>query len=228
MFDHPAISTLVLVATWFFARGTLVHLERRRLRAMGAGLMTRHLAHWCYAPGEWRRYCEWLRCGLWFDYLRPAARYAGPALLLASALAVILEQRSGLAPGLATAIIAANSLAIACVLIGPFVREFVRLSRCQWLEYEIYVGQAGVLEVWRQGHRIHAMEEHLYNIAGGAIRHVEANGAAPAEIVFHVGRPGFAGVIHVEEHFPVPEGHLAEAREIARLLTHRITSESRR
>jgi hypothetical protein len=221
MLNDAALSTLVLLAAWFAARGTLTRLERQRLREIGTALMDRPLAHWRYAADEWQRYCQGLRCQLWYGYLRPAARCASPARVLAGALAIVLERRSGLAPGLATAIIAANALAIASVIIGPMLLEFVRLTRLQRLEYEVYVAEAGVVEVWRQGNRIDATQEHLYNVAGGTVRHVEASDAGPAEIIFQVDQPGFAGVARVEEHFLVPGGHLAEAREIARRLTAR-------
>ena len=209
------------IAEMFAARGVLVCLEVRQQRAACAGLQHRHLAHWHYAAGEWQRHCERLRHELWFRTLVPAARYLAPLLVLAIGLSAALEPHADLAPGLLTLVVAIFGIVVASLLLGPALQQFVRLSVRKRLDYEVYVGEPGVLEVWRNGGRVAAMEGHLYVAAGSAIERVEARGAEPSEIVFSVGQPRTWGVDHLEEHFLVPQGRLGEARDIARKLSRR-------
>src|SRR5690606_26384518 len=142
-------------------------------------------------------------------------------LLLTGVLAAVFERRWGLASGVATAIVVATTFTIAAVIIGPTLRDYVRLTRLQRLDYEVYVGSDGVLEVWRDGNRVCSMEGHLYKAAGGIIRRVEAKDVNTGEIIFQVDQPSIGGVMRLEERFLVPDGHLAEADRLARrLMTH--------
>ena len=197
MHDGPAIATLVLVAAWFAAREILAQLEHRNQRAAIASLLQLHLAHWQYAADEWQAHCERVRRDLWFHVLLPVCRFLAPALVLAIALSAILEPHPDLAPGLVTTVVATIGLAAAWVLVGPPLREFVSQSLRRRLHYEVYVGEPGVLEVWRDGDHIEAMEGHLYAGTGEAIERVEAIGVEPAEIVFSVGRALPWGVLHL-------------------------------
>jgi hypothetical protein len=222
MQDGPAVATWIFLVALFAAYGAFSALARRTLRAQSRALLSDHLLHWCYSQDSWRAYCERQRREIWFRHLRPLAGYLPPGGILTGALAWFAEQRAGLPAGFAAfATLVVVALAANTVL-GPSVRSFIQLTRRRAFDYELYLGATGALEIWRQGRRICATEEHSFTAAGGRIERVEANGVDPAEIVFSLIRPLAFGFLHTEARFLVPEGQLAQAR----LLAHRLTPQA--
>lgn len=219
MLDGPAIATLVFILALVLAHRVFSLIARRSLRAESRVLLSEHLAHWRYPPGNWRAYCERERREIWNCYLRPSARYLLPAVVLVGGLAWVGEQRAGLSSGLASFVTLALALVVANILLGPWIRRFIRLTRRRELDYELFFGASGALEVWREGEQIRTTEEHPFTAAGGRIELVEADGVDPAEIVFSLARPLALGIQYTEARFLVPEGRLAEARALARKLS---------
>jgi len=218
MHDGPAIATLVFLAAIFAVYWLMVALGRRALRAEAAKLLERCLVRWQYPSEEWRAYSERRRRELWFGTLRPALGYLLPVAVLAAGLAVIIESRTQLTGGLATFIVLVAAILIGNVIVGPALRAFVRLTRRRGLDYELLIGEIGALELWRDGERVCAVEEHPFTAGGARIERADANGIDPSEIVIGLARPLSFGYLHTEERFLVPAGHLAEAREIAHRL----------
>lgn len=219
MYDGPALAALLIVFAWFVLRAAFAVVQRRALQAAGERLAGRPLAHWHYDRDEWQAHCERLRRELWSRQLRPLAQWLLPLLVLPVVLSPILEAPAGLSSTDLLLFLALGAVLVGNLLLGPALRQFLRLSRRRALDYEVLVGERGVLEIWRREGRVAAVEEHLY--AGAAIEQVEAHGVEPAEIVFRTARPLDFGYLHLEDHFLVPAGHLAEARELARRLTPR-------
>ncbi|HEY5636238.1 MAG TPA: hypothetical protein VIS77_05000 [Burkholderiales bacterium] len=221
MHDGPALAALLVFFAWVAVRVLFRLLERRALRASGTRLAGRPLVHWHYAREEWRAHCERLRGELWSRQLRPLAQWLLPLLVLPVILSPVIEAPAGLSAAELLLLVALGALVVGNLLLGPVLRQFVQLSRRRALDYEVVIGERGVLEIWRHEGHVEAMEEHLF--PGHAIEQVEANGVEPAEIVFRTLRPLEFGFLHLEDHFLVPAGHLAEARELARRLTPRHT-----
>ena len=209
MYDGPATATLIFLVAIFAIYRLFVALGRRALRAEGAKLLEHCLVRWQYPSEEWRAYSERLRRELWFGTLRPALRYAFPIAVLAAGLALIVELRTEFTGGLATLLVLTAAMLIGNVIIGPAVRAFVRLTRRRNLDYELLIGETGALELWREGERVRAVEEHPFTAGGSRIERAEAYGIDPAEIVIGLARPLSFGFLHTEERFLVPEGHLA-------------------
>ncbi len=219
MYDGAAIATLVLFAALYGLYALLARLGQRGERAATHALLSEHLAAWRFDSQDWRDWCERERLETWNRVLRPALRHAVPATVVAGGLAWFAESRAVLSPGLGTLLIGAIALLAANNVLGPPLRGYLRLSRRRWLDYELYIGASGALEVWRESGAVRAMEEHAFTASGGRIERVEANGVAPAEIVFSIVQPLAFGFLHTEAKFPVPAGRLAEARALARRLT---------
>ncbi|MGE0876583.1 MAG: hypothetical protein AB7O31_18110 [Burkholderiales bacterium] len=219
MYDGAAIATLVLFAALYGLYALLTRLGRRGERAATHALLDEHLAAWRFPQQDWRDWCERERAETWNRVLRPALRYLPPATVLVAGLAWFAESRSVLSPGLGTLLVCAIALLAANNVFGPPLRGYLRLSRQRGLDYELYLGESGALEVWRDANGVRAMQEHAFTASGGRIERVEANGVAPAEIVFSIVQPLAFGFLHTEARFPVPAGRLAEARALARRLT---------
>ena len=217
--DGPTIATLILILALFKAFRVFSMLSQRSLHAAGRALLSAHLAHWHYPPGAWRAYCERERGEIWNRYLRPAPRYLLPAALLVGGIAWVAEQRAGLSGGVASLVTLTLALLAANTILGPSPRSFIRMSRRRGLDYELYLGASGALEIWREGGEMRDAEEHLFKASGSRIELVEADGVDPAEIVFSLARPLGLGIQHTEARFLVPEGRLADARALARSLT---------
>ncbi len=218
MLDGPATATLIFILALFVVYRVLSLLAQRSRRTASRALLGDHLAHWQYPPGAWRAYCERERREVWSRYLRPSMRTLPPAAALVAGLAWVAEGHADLPNRFATLLIVAFALLCANMILGPLLRSFLRLSRRRGLDYELYIGASGALEIWRVGGVICATEDHWFTMAGGRIELVEAGGVDPAEIVFSLARPLALGIQHTEVRFLVPEGRLAEARALARSL----------
>lgn len=228
MHDDPAIATLIFMVAVFAVYRIIAMLGRRALRSESERLFDDHLAHWHYSKAEWQAHCERLRRNLWGGTLRPALRYLAPTAVVAAGLVMFLQRFALMSSGLAILLVCVAVLLVANTVFGPPLRSFVRLTQRRDLDYELLIGEAGALELWRNAERVCATEEHSFTAENVRIERAEANGVDPAEIVIALSRPLAFGFLHTEARFLVPLGRIAEAREIARQLAPSRTREQGR
>ncbi|HEY5789139.1 MAG TPA: hypothetical protein VIX81_00840, partial [Gammaproteobacteria bacterium] len=206
MADGAATATLLFLALVLAVHWTLAWLARRTVRGAGATLVTDHLVHWRYPPGAWQRHCGRQRRELWFGLLRPALRYLLPLLVLAGGIGLAAVLRAGIAPLLALLLAVLIFVLVANLLVGPLLRGYLALSRRCHLDYELYLGADGALEVWYDAAGVRATEVHPFTAGGSRVEGAEAHGVDPAVLVIRLVKPLAYGFQHSEECFLVPDG----------------------